>query len=334
MDKLRVNWATDYYVESGNQYGFSVHNRKSKEALSPFVEYSEDAPLAIHVGCAWSLQPIEGVRNVLYWAWDSTEIPPSERDKLAEADAVIVSSSYMIDSIHRVLPDKPVFLCHEGVDVERFRFAFRKRPMPPRRFRFLWIGAPNQRKGYSLVIGAWEAFARSKKVELYMKTTVGGKHRSRGNVIFDSRNLSLADLADLYHSAHAFVFPTMGEGFGLTCAEAMATGLPVIYTPWSALPDLLDESCGYPLEYGIRRFECSTALTKDTPDAKTILPFAVADVDDVATQMMRVFEHYGTAVAKGKAAADRIQARFTWGHTGRRLHEIIAKLYQCWGLAS
>ena len=35
-------------------------------------------------------------------------------------------------------------------------------------------------------------------------------------------------LVQMYHHAHAFCFPSMGEGFGLTLAEAMATGLPVI----------------------------------------------------------------------------------------------------------
>ena len=131
-ERPRVTWATDYYVEAGNQYGFSVHNRKSREALEPYVEYCEDAPLALHVGCAWSLHRVEGKRNVLYWAWDSTEIPPSERDRLAEADAIVVASSYMIDAIRAVLPNAVIYLCHEGVDAERFGFVFRKKPMPPR----------------------------------------------------------------------------------------------------------------------------------------------------------------------------------------------------------
>ena len=37
MSRFRVQWATDYYIERGNQYGFSVHNAKSREALAPFV---------------------------------------------------------------------------------------------------------------------------------------------------------------------------------------------------------------------------------------------------------------------------------------------------------
>ncbi len=328
--KPRVTWATDYFVESGSQYGFSVHNKKSREALAPYVEYVDDAPLVIHVGCAWSLAPVEGKRNILYWAWDSTEIPPTEREQLASADAVICASSYMVKSVKAVLPDMPVFLCHEGVDADTFTFKWRKMPLSPRPFRFLWVGAPNQRKGFPLIVTAWEAFARAKHVELYMKTTVTDKHRSSGNAIFDSRRLPLDDLVALYHSAHCFLFPTLGEGFGLTCAEAMATGLPVIYTPWSAVTDLLDTTTGYPLKFEVQRIECATALTRETPDEKIELPFAVADVNDLATQMLRVFKHYGPAVARGKRAADRIRERFTWAHTGRRLHEIVKELYTRW----
>ncbi len=336
--KHRVTWATDYFIESGNQYGFSVHNRKSREALEPYVEFTEDAPIAVQVCSAWLFHPVEGKRNILYWAWDSPEIPPTEVDGLRHADAIAVASSYMIDAVKNVLPDMPVYLCHEGVDVARFPFVPRRMPLPPHPFRFLWVGAPNQRKGYSLVIEAWKAFAGFKKAELYMKTTVTDRNERRGNVVFDSRSIPLDELVALYHSAHCFVFPSLGEGFGLTCAEAMATGLPVIYTPWTALPDLLDGSCGYPLEYEVQHIQttnvpCGEGGAKHETPGVT-LPFGVADVNDLADTMARVYRHYGDACGRGRRAAERIRERFTWAHTGKRLAEIIETCAQQWGIAA
>jgi hypothetical protein len=38
--------------------------------------------------------------------------------------------------------------------------------------RFLWIGAPNARKGWELVLQAWRVFAGDPHYELYLKTTV------------------------------------------------------------------------------------------------------------------------------------------------------------------
>jgi glycosyltransferase involved in cell wall biosynthesis len=49
-----------------------------------------------------------------------------------------------------------------------------------------------------------------------------------------------ADLPGLYAGARAFVLPSRYEGFGLTCLEAMACGIPVVAANRAALP----ETCG------------------------------------------------------------------------------------------
>jgi glycosyltransferase involved in cell wall biosynthesis len=46
-----------------------------------------------------------------------------------------------------------------------------------------------------------------------------------------------ADLPGLYRGALAFVLPSSYEGFGLTCLEAMACGVPVVAADRAALPE-------------------------------------------------------------------------------------------------
>jgi glycosyltransferase involved in cell wall biosynthesis len=60
---------------------------------------------------------------------------------------------------------------------------------------------------------------------------------------------ALLDLADIYASPHA------SEGFGLTVAEAMACGKPVIATDFGGTTDLLDASCGFPVGYATWHLE-------------------------------------------------------------------------------
>jgi alpha-1,3-rhamnosyl/mannosyltransferase len=44
-------------------------------------------------------------------------------------------------------------------------------------------------------------------------------------------------LPGLYAGASALVMPSLHEGFGLPCLEAMATGVPVVAAPSGALPE-------------------------------------------------------------------------------------------------
>jgi glycosyltransferase involved in cell wall biosynthesis len=54
-----------------------------------------------------------------------------------------------------------------------------------------------------------------------------------------------AYLPGLYAGARAFVLPSLYEGFGLTCLEAMACGTPVVAARAGALP----ETCGDAARY-------------------------------------------------------------------------------------
>ena len=50
------------------------------------------------------------------------------------------------------------------------------------------------------------------------------------------------ELARLYRSAEAFVFPSLFEGFGLPVVEAMASGTPVVTTTAGSLPEVAGDA--------------------------------------------------------------------------------------------
>jgi len=300
-DALSVAWPAEY-AGDGNSFGYSVHNEEARKALvRAGCAIDPGAPVAVHVTPAQRFAPLHGRINILYTAWESPDLTPAFREGLRRADTVAVTATFLVDVVRRELPGKPVHYCPLGVDADAFGFRERRAPTAGEPFRFLWVGAPNARKGWEVVREAWRGYARLAAMgapvppaELYVKTSVTGRlerlHVPGAPVVFDSRRLPREELARLYASAHAFLFPSFGEGFGLTMAEAMATGLPVIYTPWSAMKDLADEECGYPLKYELLRHDLAGGVGEALP-----VTFAHASAEDLLRRMVEVVTGYSLA---------------------------------------
>lgn len=100
-----------------------------------------------------------------------------------------------------------------------------------------------------------------------------------------------AHLPGLYAGASAFVLPSWHEGFGLTCIEAMACGVPVVAARAGALP----ETCGDAARYAD--------------------PF---DPDDIATQVQLAIGDDAL-----RAAGPRHAALYTWERTAHELHALL-----------
>ncbi len=303
---------TSAYEGIGDAYGYSVHERETRRALlAAGVKSDPQARVAFHVASPLSFRPIPGKTNVLYVAWESDSLPAEYAERMQAADLILVTAPFLQDIFTQALPDKPIHAVPLGVDAAAYPYRQRQRDRR-RPFRYLWVGAPNARKGFDLALAAWRFFTHCPEVELYCKTTVTGRREKAGNVIFDSRKLSRAELRDLYHSAHCFVFPSFGEGFGLTLFEAVASGLPAVWTDWSAPRDYLHGGkFGYPLPYAM----IDTELGR----------MARADLGALARALARVREDYATGKAQLKArrAARHVRANFTWEKTAARIIEIL-----------
>jgi glycosyltransferase involved in cell wall biosynthesis len=159
-----------------------------------------------------------------------------------------------------------------GVPSERVRVVpagvndavFRPRPQSRAGFTFLSVGKYENRKSIDEIVAAFrEEFAR----DAYPETRLLLKadyplypqriHELRGRVADDARigvvsgDFSDQQMAALYNSADAFVFPSKSEGFGLPCIEALACAVPVVATRCSGQATILDRVAGLfrPVDY-------------------------------------------------------------------------------------
>jgi putative colanic acid biosynthesis glycosyltransferase len=70
------------------------------------------------------------------------------------------------------------------------------------------------------------------------------------NIIGIERTESISELVSIYSSADVFLNPSVEETFGLTTAEALACGIPVIVYNATASPELITSQTGFVIEPG------------------------------------------------------------------------------------
>lgn len=361
---LRAFWALHYW-NTGNSYGYSRMNVRLFEAMAPFVQYDPDAQDVISASLPKYAAPKEeGRYNYVLTMWEHDPIPKIWIDLLRErADHIIVPCSHNKELFKRALPGIPVSVCRLGVDVDIFTAVERREPKRGERFRVLFCGAANPRKGYEVASLAAQAFCKKDPtIEFYFKTTVNAgnieEHKRKledkpgylmaeldrigvdfdtfkervinrpdigstvlemgphKNIIMDTRDLSTDELVELYHSAHVFIYPSFGEGFGLTVAEAMSTGCPVVSIDHTGTGDFVDSRVAYPV--------ASEPIDVTLPQYDNMTVTALRpDYKDLITGIYLAREDYQKAIGKGRRAARRIREKYTWKRAGRRLAEIL-----------
>jgi glycosyltransferase involved in cell wall biosynthesis len=164
---------------------------------------------------------------------------------------------------------------------------------------------PGEKGDYALVVGskiarknlaalsATAAALSDLGIELVAAGSSRGYMKAETTQIRELGYVPDADLPALYAGARLLLMPSLYEGFGLPCLEAMASGTPVVAANTSALP----ETCG------------DAALLVEPED------FAEAATAAVTTEATRLTE-------AGLARA----ARFTWERTARATDQAIGRL--------
>ena len=212
-----------------------------------------------------------------------------------------------------------------GVDAERFRrpvgfdgSVLRERVGADGRFLFLTVGGIEPRKG-SLELVEAMAKVRASLDPPPVLAMVGGHSFQdyadyRGRFFQRAADLGVEvgrdvvllgtvpedELPGWYHSADAFVFPSVKEGWGLVALEALAAGLPVITSDIPVFREYLS-------------------------DGEGALMVPAGDASALAEAMRRVASDANLR-SRLAAAGPAVAGRYTWEACARRHAEIYREV--------
>lgn len=208
-----------------------------------------------------------GRRNVGYWVWETETAPARFADAARGLDAVWTPSAYsaaaiaaVVDLPVQVVPHLPDFDALDAARPAREAFGL---PADALLFGYFFDAKSDlERKNPAALIEAFRgAFGGRSDVGLVLKVSSPSrgsyafeslKAAAAGlNVIWIERPLTRAQSCNLMASLDVYVSLHRAEGFGLTMAEAMAIGKPVIATGYSGNLDFMDAGSAWLVEHGV-----------------------------------------------------------------------------------
>lgn len=262
-----------------------------------------------------------------YWYWEFDSVPDWWAGYEGKVDEVWAATEFVARGL-RARFGIPVRTQFPGVKLDSYKrrsrthFGVAEAPFTFL-FTFHMTSVMERKNPLGLIRAFKSAFRADESVQLVLKTSFGNRYpreietlraaAAGANItVIDEvygadEVLSLMDACDAYVSLHR------SEGLGLTMAEAMLMGKPVIATNFSGNVDFMDEnnSLLVPCEL--------VKLGKPIPPYDANLLWAEPSLAHAAQLMRRVFENQAWARevgARGKASAE---ANLSLEAAGRRI---------------
>jgi glycosyltransferase involved in cell wall biosynthesis len=267
------------------------------------------------------------------WGWETNSIPPRWQRAFGLIDEIWVYSRFMAENIGAVAPVPVVAL---PPPVEPAQHA----PEPlrlgvPSGYLFLFVFdylSTVQRKNPVGLIEAFKrAFGPGEGPQLLIKTInaplrplaeeeVLWAAHGRTDIHVVDRSLTDEELHGLMAAADCYVSLHRAEGFGLTMAEAMAIGKPVIATGYSGNVDFMNEENSYLIDFAIGRVGAECEIYP--PEGE----WAEPSIEQAATLMRHVYTNPQEAQRIGARAAQDVASTLSPQATGAAMRRRLQQL--------
>ena len=269
-----------------------------------------------------------------YWYWELDTIPAAWDEHVRDVDEIWTATRFVADAfrsrfdvpVHTILPGlqlpalPALGRAHFGVPEGKFLFLF----------TFHMTSIMERKNPLGLIRAFQTAFGRDRSVGLIIKTSFGASHpammaqlqdatASSSITIIDSvytqaEVLGLMQCCDCYVSLHR------SEGYGLTMAEAMLLGKPVIATAYSGNLDFMSPETSLLVDYKL--------VTLDRPFGpyEVGTRWAEPSVRHAAECMRRVVENRDWARGLGQSAQKDLTERMSLARSGQKMAARLAEV--------
>ncbi len=269
----------------------------------------------------------EGHHTVGVWWWELSTIPPRFADAFRHVDEVWVGSRFIADALSAVAP-VPVLRMPMPLS---WQVAEPLRPGEygwPDAFTFLYSYDYNSLFARKNPLGAIDAYTRAfgpdDGTALVLKSINHARHpelhaqvvdavAGRPDIVIIDGYLAPRDKDRLMNSCDAYVSLHRSEGFGLTMAEAMYLGKPVIATGYSGNVDFMDERNSWLVDYEL------VAVGAGSDPYPAEAQWADPDLDDAARAMREACEDREEAGRRAARGAHELRDRYSPTASGQAM---------------
>ena len=280
----------------------------------------------------------EGRHNIGLWWWETSALPEQFDDAFDYVDEVWAGTAFVADALAAVSPVPVVHIPMPIAVPECTPLAPGELGWPDG-FSFYFSYDYNsvvQRKNPLAVVRAYlAAFAPDDGAALVLKCINAERHpeahgavreaiAGRPDIVLIDQYLDAEDKDRLTATCDCYVSLHRSEGLGLTIAEAMYLGKPVIATGYSGNMDYMGEHNSYPVDY--RLVAIGDGAGPYPPGGE----WAEPDIEHAARLMREVFDDPQSARRRGSRAALDLRAQHSIQATGlaidQRLRRIAPRL--------
>lgn len=318
----------------------SFDDRLVEDNSYPINVFHIDAPQSADIDHHHGPAFREGKRNIGYWAWELPEFPDDWVSYFSYFDEIWTPSNFVREAVAMKSPIPVVTIPHciefkVPETQEREKFG-----LPSDKFLFLFaydLNSYQPRKNPMAVIQAFKtAFGGVAGSDVGLVIKTHSKARNQGaleelkthlrgieNTYLIEDRLSRSDVYSLMYSVDSYVSLHRSEGFGLTIAESMYLGKPVLSTNWSASSEFVNTRNGCPVDFELVKLDRNYG-----PYSKGQF-WADALTDHAASLMQRLVNDSEFAQQIGKEAARSMRERFSPESIGK-IYEKRMKSHALW----